>query len=125
MACSNSTSSSPSVVTETSKNPLPDLKAAAEAGRSLYQVNCALCHGPGGKGDGIAKDAFETKAVDLTANDQLSKPDGKLFLVIKNGKMNGGKMTMPPAKNLTDEQIWQLVAYVRTLSKTQPDTDIR
>jgi mono/diheme cytochrome c family protein len=104
-------------VTETTKNPLTDLAAAAQAGKPLYEANCADCHGKTGKGDGPLAESIEHKPADLTQGDVPADPDGELFLVIKNGKMKEGKVSMPPAKKLTDEQIWQVVAYVRTLAK--------
>jgi cytochrome c len=105
------------VVTETTRIPLGDLQAAASAGKPLYAIHCAACHGDAGKADGIASDSLPAKPTDLTAGETVSSPDGKLFLVIKNGKMKDGKFTMAPVKKLTDEQIWQVVAYVRTLGQ--------
>ncbi len=104
-------------VTETTKNPLADLAAAARAGQPLYETNCADCHGKTGQGDGPLAESIEFKPADLTKGDVPADPDGKLFLTIKNGKMKEGKVSMPPAKKLTDEQIWQVIAYVRTLAK--------
>lgn len=118
LACSSNsgnTASMPAIVTEDVRNPLPDLDAAASAGKPLYASNCALCHGNDGQADTSAADSLPAKPTDLTGGEVASSGDGKIFLVIKNGKMIGGKMTMAPARNLTDEQIWQIVAYVRAL----------
>ncbi|MBI1762850.1 MAG: cytochrome c [Acidobacteria bacterium] len=111
---SKATSSSvilPADVTEKTQNPLPD-KAAAAAGMPLYQANCALCHGDTGAGDGPASASFDPKPTHLAKDDVINDPDGELFLVLKKGK---GKM--PAMKKMTDEQMWQVVAYVRTLAK--------
>jgi mono/diheme cytochrome c family protein len=107
----------PAVVTESTKNPLPDLIAAASAGNPLFSIHCAMCHGNDGKGEGIAGGSLALKPTDLTAGNVVSDSDGKLFLAIKNGIKKDGKQTMPPAKKVTDNEIWQIVAYTRTLAK--------
>lgn len=102
----------PATVTDETHNPLTDMAAAAIAGRALYQANCALCHGNTGAGDGLAGESFNPKPTRLDEGDVVKDPDGEIFLALKNGK---GKM--PAMKKLTDEQIWQVVAFVRTLAK--------
>ena len=99
----------PAEVTKDTKNPLTDLAAASMKGKPLYEQNCMFCHGVTGGSEG----AFEPKPPALNAGDVTQDPDGEIFLTIKNGK---GK-SMPAQKRLTDEQIWQVTAYVRTLAK--------
>jgi mono/diheme cytochrome c family protein len=96
----------PAEVTESTKNPLPDLMAAASAGNPLFSIHCAMCHGSDGKGEGIAGGSLALKPTDLTAGNIVSDSDGKLFLAIKNG-----------IKKVTDHEIWQIVAYTRTLAR--------
>jgi mono/diheme cytochrome c family protein len=99
----------PAEVTKDTKNPLTDLAAASAKGKPLYEQNCAFCHGATGASEG----AFEPKPPVLNAGHVTQDPDGEIFLTIKNGK---GK-SMPAQKRLTDEQAWQVTAYVRTLAK--------
>lgn len=116
-ACTNpqpSRSALPNPVTETTQNPLADLAAAASEGKSLYVVNCSLCHGEDGKS---SEDSLGVKPPDLTTGKVVTGSDGTIFLAIKNGVKKDGRQTMPPAKKLSDEEIWQLVAYVRILAK--------
>ncbi len=42
-----------------------------------------------------------------------SIPDGQLFWIIRNGSAGTG---MPAFSDLGDEQIWQLVHFLRTLA---------
>ena len=99
----------PAEVTKDTKNPFAGLAAASAKGKPLYDQNCAFCHGATGASEG----AFEPTPPTLNAGDVTQDPDGEIFLTIKNGK---GK-SMPAQKRLTDEQIWQVTAYVRTLAK--------
>ena len=97
------------------KNPLSDIKSAIAAGKPLYTFNCLMCHGDGGKGDGMAGVSLTKPPADLTSQKVSALTDGRIFLTIKNGRMVNGKMTMPPARKMMDEEVWQIVAYVRSL----------
>lgn len=103
-------------VTEETPNPLPDLKKAAVAGKKLFLTNCAICHGHEGLGDGPSRSSLIAEPANLTAPPVADYRDGRMFLSIKLGKMVKGRLTMPPVSKMTDEEIWQTIAYVRTLS---------
>ncbi len=107
-----------SSVVKTDKNPLRNMAAAATAGKPLFEANCVPCHGETGKGDGPIAASLTPKPANLTEGDVVGDPDGELFLAVRMGKNDkDGKVTMAPLSKLTDEQIWQIVAYVRTLAK--------
>ena len=85
---------------------------AAADGAKVYQVNCEACHGPQGHGDGpagVVLDPQPKNLPDLAA--QVG--DDYLFWRVSTGKP--GTSMAPWAGILTDEQIWQAVAYIRTL----------
>jgi cytochrome c6 len=85
---------------------LPSI-ATAQSGTDLYKAKCAMCHGA----DGSGKAAMGTKP--LGSADVQKMSDADLTNAITNGK---GKMPAYKGK-LTDAQISDMVAYVRTLKK--------
>lgn len=89
-----------------------------EQGKKLYGQYCATCHGQGGKGDGPAAAALNPKPQDHTDKAYMSKlSDDELLKVIKEGGTSIGKSPiMPPwGTALKDDQIKDVIAYVRTL----------
>lgn len=85
---------------------------AATAGATVFQVNCESCHGAQGHGDGPAGQVLDPKPKNLP--DLATKVgDDYLFWRISTGKP--GTSMAPWAGVLTDEQIWQAVAFIRTL----------
>jgi mono/diheme cytochrome c family protein len=94
--------------------------ADVEQGKKLYGQYCATCHGQSGKGDGAAAAALNPKPRDHTDKEYMSKlSDDDIFKVVKNGGASVGKSPLMPAwgPTLKDDQIQDVVAYVRTLSK--------
>lgn len=85
---------------------------AATDGAKIFQVNCEACHGTQGHGDGPAGQALDPKPKNLP--DLAAKVgDDYLFWRVATGKPG---TSMAPWKGiLTDEQIWQAVAFIRTL----------
>ena len=89
-----------------------DSAAAASAGAELFEANCELCHGAQGHGDGIAGQSLEPKPKDL-ADLQVTVGDDFLFWRIHEGKPGTAMVAWNGI--LTDEQIWQIVSFIRTL----------
>lgn len=85
---------------------------AAGAGADVFKVNCESCHGPQGHGDGPAGAALDPAPKNL-ADLQAQVGDDYLFWRISAGK--GGTSMVAWKGILTDEQIWQAVAFIRTL----------
>jgi mono/diheme cytochrome c family protein len=93
------------------------LTAGAADGKALWDHHCAMCHGADGKGQTNmgkklgAKDYTDPKV-------QAALTDEAATKAIKDGfKNEDGKTVMRPAKNLSDDQIKDLVAYMRTFKK--------
>lgn len=98
-------------------NPIEADEVSVERGRVLFSVNCAMCHGATGEGNGIVGGALVNPPANLTSDVTQTKSDGTLFLTISNGVT--GRM---PAlnENLTVRDRWDLVNYIRTLEPSQP-----
>jgi mono/diheme cytochrome c family protein len=99
------------------KNPVPSSAASIAAGKASYTKNCQFCHGEGGKGDGKLAPP-NSHPSDLTdAKWDHGSTDGEIFTVIKDGLPPPSVMKGFKAPKLTDQQIWEVVDYVRSLKK--------
>lgn len=101
-------------------NPLAGDEQAIEEGAKLYQANCSSCHGVTGQGDGPAAGGLEPKPRNL-ALEQSHLDDAYLFWRIsEGGLMEPFRSVMPAWKGLlNEEQIWQIISFLRTLSPQQ------
>jgi mono/diheme cytochrome c family protein len=101
-----------SMVLGAPSNPVPADQVSIARGAELFKINCVLCHGTSGKGDGPVASKLENKPFDLTSFPIHSFTDGGIFFVISTGVP--GKM---PAlnENLTVRERWDVVNFVRTL----------
>jgi mono/diheme cytochrome c family protein len=102
------------------KNPIPVNDDALKAAETIYQLSgkpiaCKTCHGV--KGDGIAESDFESTPPPRNFSCSATMKnisDGQLFWIIRNGSKN---TSMFPFPSLSDEQVWQLIHYIRQFSK--------
>jgi mono/diheme cytochrome c family protein len=101
-------------------NPLLDDATAMTAGQAIFEANCAACHGQTGAGDGPAGVALNPKPADLADGAMMHElSDSYLYWRISRGG------TMPPFNSampaweaqLSETEIWQVISYVRTLSR--------
>lgn len=98
------------------KNPLAASAIDPKLGERLYfdeapgRYSCATCHGRNGDGRGPMSSHFIPPPRHLSCVRIASIPEGQVFWTIKNGSPG---TDMPAHKNLSDDQIWQLVAYLR------------
>ena len=104
--------------------PSSALAADAAAGKTLYLQNCSSCHGDTGAGDGPTGSVLPVKPRSFTGGDFQFDTDGDgktgtdadLANVIKKGAMaSGGSPLMAPLPHLTDEQVADIIAFIRTL----------
>lgn len=98
------------------KNPLDPTEKNYLAGKTLFHFDvkptpCRVCHGLTGNGLGIVFKEMIPKPRNFTCYQTMKDiPDGQLFWVIKNGSPG---TDMPAFKELGDDQVWQLILYIR------------
>jgi len=95
------------------ENPVASDEKSIAAGKKLYAQECADCHGGSGRGDGAGARDLELDAPmpDLSDPRMWKQSDGSLFF-----KITKGREPMPGAEELSEEQRWHVVNYVRTLA---------
>jgi mono/diheme cytochrome c family protein len=84
-------------------------------GRERYAINCAMCHGATGKGDGITSKYGLNGAANYQTDRLRALSDGDLFNTITNGK---GQM-MGYGYNITIDDRWRIVMYIRALQHSE------
>jgi mono/diheme cytochrome c family protein len=98
------------------KNPIAATPESRAAGKRFYTQFCANCHGPVGKGDGATAGADQPS--DLTDGVwDYGASDGEIFVVIRDGLT--GKDMGGYAGRLSDNDIWNVVNFIHTLSRVQ------
>lgn len=101
---------------EAPENPVPADEVSIARGETLFAINCVMCHGATGEGNGQIAALLANKPLDLTLPATQDKSDGTLFLTLTNGVE--GKMP-PMVENLTVRDRWDMVNYIRTLAVPQ------
>jgi len=97
-------------------NPFAGDQKAAKAGEFEFRINCAFCHGLGARGGGRGPDLSKSTK-------RHGSTDAELFSTISNGVPG----TVMPANGtngqgvgMTDEEIWQIITYIRSIEVKGP-----
>jgi mono/diheme cytochrome c family protein len=95
-------------------NPVKTSAGSVKEGKALWNQHCASCHGKTGLGDGSKAAQLKTQPEDMTKAALQAQSDGSLFYKIAEGRDD-----MPSFKKKIPEQedIWNLVNFIRTLKK--------
>lgn len=93
--------------------PVPATTASLQRGQVLFGINCVLCHGQDGTGNGPIGGYFTPSPADLTGEYVKSLSDDAIFMTITEGR---GVM-LGLAENLSPADRWDVVNYVRSLEK--------
>jgi mono/diheme cytochrome c family protein len=96
-------------------NPVAATPENLTAGKTVYNSNCAFCHGVTGQGDAdIGKNMFP-QAANLLDKTTVEKTDGELLWILENGL---GFVGMPAFKStLSQDDLWKATLYIRQLQK--------
>jgi mono/diheme cytochrome c family protein len=104
------------------QNPTPDTPETVAKGKMLFQQNCALCHGPVGKGDGALAPTLFPHPVNLQLHVPQHAP-GELYYWISSG-IPGTSMPawsdVDPATGkprLADDERWAIIRYLQALAR--------
>ncbi len=100
--------------------PEGDLRGDVMAGQADYQLYCAPCHGPEGRGDGPAALADPKPADHSDPEYMATLSDKQVYCVIQNGGVALGKSPLMVGWGsvLNEEQLRDVLAFVRSLSGT-------
>lgn len=102
------------VATVDSMSRIPNPVAADERslrnGGQQYQINCAVCHGPAGMGDGpVTKFGYPPMPIGAGSK-AATVSDGYIFGMIRNGRG-----LMPPYNRIEEQDRWDLINYLRAV----------
>jgi mono/diheme cytochrome c family protein len=100
-------------VEQIKKGPIPRSGESVARGEKVFKEQCVVCHGPGGLGDGIIiKKGLGFYPVNLTTPAVAQRTDGYIYAYIRYG----GKVMMPSySENISEQDAWHVVNYVRKL----------
>lgn len=92
-------------------NPVAADERSLRDGRMQYSLNCAVCHGDRGAGDGpVTKFGFPPFAIGAGSKAATQLTDGYIFGMIRNGRG-----LMPPYNRIEESDRWDLINYLRAL----------
>lgn len=94
-------------------NPVPADERSLRDGGQQYQINCSVCHGALGNGDGpIVRFRFPAFPIGAGSKAATQFTDGYIFGMIRNGRG-----AMPSYNRIEERERWDLINYLRALQR--------
>ena len=91
-------------------NPVAADARSLRNGAQQFAINCSVCHGPAGAGDGpVTRFGYPPMPIGRGSN-AATLSDGYLFGIIRNGRG-----LMPPYNRIEESDRWDLINYLRAL----------
>jgi mono/diheme cytochrome c family protein len=101
-------------------NPVASEARSLANGHKQYAINCAVCHGDRGAGDGpVTKFGFPPIAIGTGSKAAGQLSDGYIFGMIRNGRG-----LMPPYNRIEESDRWDLINYLRSLQSGAADVSV-
>ncbi len=95
--------------------PLPITAALLQRGQEVFTINCAVCHGATGQGNGITSKYGLNGIANYHQDKYRQMADGQIFNTITHGY----NTMMPYGDKVTVKDRWAIVAYIRALQRSQ------
>ena len=95
--------------------PVEVTEELIQRGQQRFNINCVVCHGKLGTGNGIVASYGMAAIANLQLDLYKTMPDGQIFHTITNGKNTMGAY----GPNIAVEDRWAIVAYIRALQRSQ------
>lgn len=96
------------------QNPFPITEKGLAAGKALYTINCAICHGEKADGGGyLARDGgkYPVAPANFLQDTFYNSSNGRYYHAIMYGKNMMGSY----ADKLSYEERWEVIHYIRSL----------
>jgi mono/diheme cytochrome c family protein len=103
------------------KNPVSATEENFLAAREHFADHCSTCHGNDGSGSTEMGRNLYPKAPDMRLPRTQNLSDGELFYIIENGVMLTGMPGWATGTPEGEKASWQLVHFIRRMSKLTPD----
>lgn len=95
--------------------PIPVSAEMIKRGQEVYTINCSVCHGATGQGNGITSKYGLVGIANYHQDKYRTMPDGQIFNTITHGY----NTMMSYGDKVTVKDRWAIITYIRALQRSQ------